>query len=1136
MEKLFGIGMSAIAGTLCAILAVVILSLALPALRRPVFFKLGLRPIPRRRAQSALIVLGLMLATLIITAAFVTGDTLSYSIRSVAIEGMGEIDEVIQASSGNPASSYFKIARYELLAAELAGYPLVDRLLPAINESAPVVNTTHRRSLRSIGIMGLLQEDIQVLSREEITDAQGRPLSLDALGANEVYINAAAAKDLSAVPGDELEIYVSPHPKIFTVRGIASQGENPRMLVNLLQAQRMFNQHGKINLIAVSNLGDELGGAEHSQAVTAYLRGLLSDPITAAQLFAFLSNDPGVSQALRKVAEREEGNTQADLISLADGLDSGSLTGETRSLLADQGMASRVQAILVDAGWGNDVLRERLSRMFSDLSDLAVNDSKRDTLDNGEMVASAFTTIFIASGLFGITAGLVLIFLIFVMLASERKSEMGMVRAVGAQRNHLVEMFVFEGTAYDLAAAVVGVAFGVATGLVIAVTLGQAFAGSGLSIYPDVSPRSLLVSFALGMLVTFATVLFSANRVSHLNIVSAIRDLPEPPRPPRYLRDRLLAPFRAILEGFRALFHLRIFRALRAWLIGLPGSLLRLVWLGFTGGPFTLLLGLILTPLGIQAASAAPYSVGVSFVIIGGSLVLRGLLGPLFRRLARGQAWNPDALRDRIVYTFMGLVLTVYWAMPSKALEEKFGIPDMSGGPEMLFISGILIVSGAVLVIMYNTDLLLRLILIILGRSPHFAPVLRMAIAYPLSNRFRTGMTIAIFSVVMFSVIFMATLFKVNDIVMSDTEQFTGGFDLRVNYSAHNPIDDLPRAIGKQPDLKRADYEVISSMIDLPVEVRQGQNGRWANYPVQAVDSAYLDSIRYGISVKAEGFTSSQEIWAAVRDNPGYAIVDRNAVPSHTTTSIVIGGPDFKLQGVYLEDETMKPVLLQIREPGSGATFNITVIGVLEQSAITGYGLIVSQDTLEKGMRNLGLPEPTYYIRLAGGADADKTSETLESAFLKNGLESTGLIQELRDAMATQLVFQQLLLGFLTVGLVVGVAALGVISTRAVVERRQQIGMLRALGFQREMVSWIFLIESSFVALLGIILGAVLALIPASQMITQMATEIPGITFQVPWTEIGVISGLAYGMTLLTTWLPAVQASRVVPAEALRYE
>jgi putative ABC transport system permease protein len=182
------------------------------------------------------------------------------------------------------------------------------------------------------------------------------------------------------------------------------------------------------------------------------------------------------------------------------------------------------------------------------------------------------------------------------------------------------------------------------------------------------------------------------------------------------------------------------------------------------------------------------------------------------------------------------------------------------------------------------------------------------------------------------------------------------------------------------------------------------------------------------------------------------------------------------------------------------------------------------------------LPTPTYFVRLAEGVDPVSTSAALESVFLKNGLESVDLIEELRDSMTVQLVFQQLLLGFLTIGLVVGVAALGVISTRAVVERRQQIGMLRALGFQRKMVSWVFLIESSFVALLGIGLGVGLALIPASQMIADMAVDIPGLTFHVPWTAIVLVSGLAYAMTLLTTWLPAAQASQVRPAEALRYE
>jgi lipoprotein-releasing system permease protein len=86
------------------------------------------------------------------------------------------------------------------------------------------------------------------------------------------------------------------------------------------------------------------------------------------------------------------------------------------------------------------------------------------------------------------------------------------------------------------------------------------------------------------------------------------------------------------------------------------------------------------------------------------------------------------------------------------------------------------------------------------------------------------------------------------------------------------------------------------------------------------------------------------------------------------------------------------------------------------------------------------------------------------------------------------------------------------------------------------MVSWIFVIESSFVALLGIGLGAGLALIPAAQMINEMAVDIPGITFQVPWTEIIVVSSLAYAMSLFTTWLPSLEAAKITPAEALRYE
>ena len=50
METLFGLQMTTIAGVLSTLLVLVIASLGLLAWRHPVFFKLGIRPIPRRRA------------------------------------------------------------------------------------------------------------------------------------------------------------------------------------------------------------------------------------------------------------------------------------------------------------------------------------------------------------------------------------------------------------------------------------------------------------------------------------------------------------------------------------------------------------------------------------------------------------------------------------------------------------------------------------------------------------------------------------------------------------------------------------------------------------------------------------------------------------------------------------------------------------------------------------------------------------------------------------------------------------------------------------------------------------------------------------------------------------------------------
>ena len=127
-----------------------------------------------------------------------------------------------------------------------------------------------------------------------------------------------------------------------------------------------------------------------------------------------------------------------------------------------------------------------------------------------------------------------------------------------------------------------------------------------------------------------------------------------------------------------------------------------------------------------------------------------------------------------------------------------------------------------------------------------------------------------------------------------------------------------------------------------------------------------------------------------------------------------------------------------------------------------------------------------------------------------------------------------ILQGFMGVGLLAGVAALGTLSTRAVVERRRQIGVLRALGFSARAVSTGLLVESAVVALLGAGLGVGVGLFVAQNTVTFLSRLNPELRFAVPWEQIALVVLVALGAALLMTVLPARTAARLTPAEALR--
>jgi len=138
-----------------------------------------------------------------------------------------------------------------------------------------------------------------------------------------------------------------------------------------------------------------------------------------------------------------------------------------------------------------------------------------------------------------------------------------------------------------------------------------------------------------------------------------------------------------------------------------------------------------------------------------------------------------------------------------------------------------------------------------------------------------------------------------------------------------------------------------------------------------------------------------------------------------------------------------------------------------------------------------------------------------------------------QEGLASQLSFFRLMQGYIALGLVVGIAGLGVVMVRAVRERRRQVGVLRSLGFQASQVRRAFLAESGFIALLGVFTGTFLAITVAWRLIGTDAfgDDLP---FSLPWGQLAIVIGLTLVFSLLATATPAQQASRIRPAVALR--
>ena len=952
------------------LILLVVLLVAIDAIRRPTIRRLALRNVTRRRGEAALVMLGSLLGTAIITAAFIVGDTLGASFRDNVRKELGPIDQSVRVIGLDNTGPVLQALQSKAIAN-------VDGLLP---------NTRAGISVASVGDAPEAEPFVS-LTEVDFDAARkfGGDVSVTGMGdagrtptGNEAVIAKPLAKSLKVKAGDTIHVYGFGNSIDLKVRQVL-----PAIGIAGFNRFNVFAAPGTIKSL-LTNAGSNVGAAA---------------PGAAPQSVVWVSDTGGVFDT----------KDHFDQV--------------TRDL------ESRTAAI---AG-------------------AEVQTTKEDVLDRADAISDQFTQLFGAIGSFSVIAGVLLLVNIFVMLADERKSELGMLRAIGLKRNQLARAFGMEGTIYAIGAAILGVIAGIGVGRLVALVASAifnsagAFGGGGISLRFTLNGSSLQLGFVIGATISLITVWGTSIWQGRLNVIRAIRDIAEAPKS----RERRRRSY--VLSALGVAF----------------GAFLTLGAIGSDSNWFGAL-------------------AGVPIAAVSSITLLRSFLS---RRMA----------------VFVGCGVALVWAI---VVFQIF--PDALGATDLgAFVTqGVILVGCAVAIVATNDDVAIWGVSK-LGVSKRTLAA-RLGFAYPLARVFRTSMLLGMYSIVIFTLTFLS-VFSYLFAAQAPTfaRETAAGYNVLVDSNYSNPVP--AKALLAQPEVE----DVATFDVAYPywttdtVKEPEGWN-------VSAFDEHLLD---HGVPIlehRLPKFTSDKALWEGV-------LADHSLVVLSSFFLQQPGPPT----GTYDVGDTVT-----IMNPLTHQSRKLLVAGTVASDFI-GQGPMISKAFAHEFLTDI--TPSRHYVKLKPGVDGDAFSERLEGKLLAYGVQAKTFKGWIGEALEVQQGFMSLMQGYLGQGLVVGIAGLGVIMVRAVRERRRQIGMLRAMGFSSRIVRQAFMFEATFLAVQGIILGTVLALVTSYNLLSNSSTfGGDNIDFRIPWPNILVVSAIALVASLAAAAFPARQASRIKPAVALR--
>jgi putative ABC transport system permease protein len=209
-----------------------------------------------------------------------------------------------------------------------------------------------------------------------------------------------------------------------------------------------------------------------------------------------------------------------------------------------------------------------------------------------------------------------------------------------------------------------------------------------------------------------------------------------------------------------------------------------------------------------------------------------------------------------------------------------------------------------------------------------------------------------------------------------------------------------------------------------------------------------------------------------------------------------------------------------------GRVLRVRIVGMLESTILQGSLVVAENEFMARFPSESGY---RMFLIDAPAEKADAVRKTLESALKDLGLVLTPTDQRLAAFSAVENTYLSIFTALGGLGLILGSVGLGLVVLRNMLERRGELAMLRAVGFDRKTLQRMIFYEHWGLVLSGLCCGVVAALVAVVPALQSSPGQLPYGSLALTVAAIGALSGL-------WVWIAGVLTLRGALLDALRTE